>query len=81
MSKTNAAFAERTIRFLKIILYLYMEDYGYKYIHKLTQFVGTLNPRRNFGSIWHQKKQRNSTGCQFCTANQFDFLENQTMKL
>ena len=43
MSETKAAFAERTIRSLKVILYRYMEDHGYKYIHKLTQFVSTLN--------------------------------------
>ena len=47
MIETKAAFAERTIRSLKIILYRYMEDYGYKYIHKLTQFITTLNSRRN----------------------------------
>ena len=42
MSETKAAFAERTIRSLKNILYRYMEDYGYKYIHKLPQFITTL---------------------------------------
>ena len=47
MSETKAAFAERTIRSLKNILYRYMEDNGYKYIHKLTQFVTTLNSGRN----------------------------------
>ena len=47
MSETKAAFAELTIRSLKNILYRYMEDNGYKYIHKLTQFVTTLNSRRN----------------------------------
>ena len=47
MSETKAAFAERTIRSLKNILYRYMEDKGYKYFHKLTQFVTTLNSRRN----------------------------------
>ena len=47
MSETKAAFAERIIRSLKNILYRYMEDNGYKYIHKLTQFVTTLNSRRN----------------------------------
>ena len=47
MSEAKAAFAERTIRSLKNILYRYMEDNGYKYIHKLTQFVTTLNSRRN----------------------------------
>ena len=47
MSETQAAFAERTKRSLKNILYCYMEDFGYKYIHKLPQFITTLNSRRN----------------------------------
>ena len=47
MSETKAAVAERTIRSLKNILYRYMEDFGYKYIHKLPQFITTLNSRRN----------------------------------
>ena len=47
MSETKAAFAERTIRSLKNIPNRYMEDNGYKYIHKLTQFVTTLNSQRN----------------------------------
>ena len=47
MRETKAAFAERTIRSSKNILYRYMEDCGYKYIHKLPQFITTLNSRRN----------------------------------
>ena len=47
MSETNAAFAERANRSLKNVLYRYIEDYGYKYFHKLHQFVTTLNTRRN----------------------------------
>ena len=47
MSETKAAFAERTIRAFKNILYRYMEDFGYKYIHKRPQFISTLNSRRN----------------------------------
>ena len=47
MSETKAAFGERTIRSLKNILYRYMEDYGYKYIHKLPQFIATMNSRNN----------------------------------
>ena len=42
MSETKAAFAERTIRSLKNILYRYMLDYGYKYIHKLPHFNVTM---------------------------------------
>ena len=47
MSETKAAFAERAIRSLKNILYRYMGDFGDKYIHKLPQFIATLNSRRN----------------------------------
>ena len=47
MSETKAAFAERTIRSLKKILYRYMEEFGYKYTHKLPQIITTLNSRRN----------------------------------
>ena len=47
MSETKAAFAERTIRSLKNILYRYMEDYGYKYIHTLPQFFAKMNSRSN----------------------------------
>ena len=46
MNETKAAFAERTLRSLYIILYCYMEDNGYKYILKLTQFLTTLTSRR-----------------------------------
>ena len=38
MSETKAAFVEPTTRSLKNTLYRYMEDNGYKYIHKLTKF-------------------------------------------
>ena len=72
MSETKAAFAERTIRSLKNLLYRYMEDFGYKYMHKLPQFITTLNSRRNssidmrpntvkkcdFMSITHSKSLR-----------------------
>ena len=47
MSETKAAFAKRTIRSPKNILYRYMEDYGYKYIHKLPQYIATMNSRTN----------------------------------
>ena len=47
MNESRAAFAERTIRSLKIILYRYTEDFGHKYIRKLPRFLTTLNSRRN----------------------------------
>ena len=47
MSETKAGFAERTIRALENILYRYMEDYGYKYIYKLPQFLVTMSSRNN----------------------------------
>ena len=60
MSETKPAFAERTIRSLKSILYRYMEDNGYKYIHKLTQFVTTPNSRRNCSIDLIAKDEKNS---------------------
>ena len=60
MSETKAAFAERTIRSLKNILYRYMEENGYKYFHKLTQFVTTLNSRRNCSIDLIPKNVKNS---------------------
>ena len=47
MSETKAAFAERTIRSLKNILYRYMEDFDQKFIHKLPEYIATLYSRRN----------------------------------
>ena len=47
ISETKAAFAERTIRSLKNNLYRYMEDCGYKYIHKTPQYIATMNSRNN----------------------------------
>ena len=47
VSETKAAFAERTIRPLKKFLQRYMEDNGYKYIHKLPHFIATMNSRNN----------------------------------
>ena len=47
MSEAKVPFAERTKRSLKNILYHYMEDFGFKYIHNLPQFITTLNSRKN----------------------------------
>ena len=47
MIENKAAFAERTLRSLRNVLYRYMEDFVYKYIHKLPQIITTLNSRRN----------------------------------
>ena len=47
-SDTKAAYAERAIRSLKNIIYRYMEEHeSSKYIHKLQQFVKTMNSRVN----------------------------------
>ena len=48
MSETKASFAERTIQSRKNVPYDYMEDNGYNYIQKVTQFLPTLNFRRRF---------------------------------
>ena len=57
MSETKAVFAKRTIRSLKNILYRHMEDYGYKYNHKLPPFVATMNSRNN-RSMKHETQPR-----------------------
>ena len=69
MSNTEAAFAERTIRSLKNILYRYMEDFGYKYIHKLLQVITTLNSRRNRSIDMRPNIERIATLCLFFTVN------------
>ena len=46
MTETKAPIAERTIRSRENLLYSFLEDNGYKYFHKLTEFVTTLISRR-----------------------------------
>ena len=47
-SETKSAFAERSIRSLKKIMYKHMENkWTYHYISKLSQFVSTNNSRIN----------------------------------
>ena len=58
--ETKAAFAERTIRSLKNILYRYIEDYGYKYIHKVPQFIATMNSRNNHSVDIKPNRDKNS---------------------
>ena len=60
MSETKVALAERAIRSLKNVLYRYIEDYGYKYIHKLPQFITTLNTRRNISIDMKPSNVKNS---------------------
>ena len=43
MSETRATFAEREMPSLENIFYRYMDDDGFKYLHKLSQFVTTMN--------------------------------------
>ena len=49
MSDTKAAFFEGTKQSLKITLHRYMKDDGYKHIHKMSHFVGTLNFKKMLG--------------------------------
>ena len=60
MSETKASFAERTIRARKKVLYHHMEDNGYNYFQKMTQFVTTLIFRRNFLIDLKPKNVKNS---------------------
>ena len=80
MSETKAAFAQRTIRSLKSIHYRYMEDNGYKYIHRLTHFVTTPNSRGTCSIDLISKNLKKSVFCRFCTANHYENLENLSLK-
>ena len=60
MSATKITFAESTIRSLKTIFYRYMQDNGYNYFHKLTQFATTQNFRRICSIDLRPKKGENS---------------------
>ena len=84
MSETKAALAERTIRSLKNKLYRYMEDYGYKYIHKLPQFIITLNSGRNSSIDMRPNTVKNCYICREClffTVNLYDNTRNGHSKL
>ena len=59
-TETKAAFGEGTIRSLKNIFYFYMEVYGYKYLHKTSQFVATLISRKNYSMDLIPKNVKNS---------------------
>ena len=80
-SETKAAFAERTIRSLKNILFCYMEDNGYKYIHKLTQFVTTVNSRRNCSIELIPKNVKNSDFLSILYSKHYENLGNPSLKL
>lgn len=60
MSETKAALAERAIRSLKNIIFRFMEDNGYKFIHKLQNFVNTMNSRVNRSIGLKPKDVKNS---------------------
>ena len=47
MSGTKAAFAERAIQSVKHMISRYIEDHDEKFVHKLPQFVSTMNCRVN----------------------------------
>ena len=76
-----AAFAERTKRSLKSILHRYMENYRYKYIHNLSQFVTTLTARKNCSIILIPKMSRILTFCPFCTEIYKENIKNLSLVL
>ena len=80
MGEAKAAFAERTIRSLKKVLYRYPEDDGYKYFHKLSQFVTCLHSRINCSKDRIPKMSRVPTFCPFCTASHGDNIKNPSLK-
>ena len=69
------------MRFLMNILYRYMEDYGYKYTHKMSHFVTTLNSRKNCSVDLMPKNVKKSEFCPFCTARHYEKKENPSLQL
>ena len=76
LSETKTAFAERTIRSLKNILYRYMEDHGYKYNHKLSQLVTTVKYGKKCSIDLIPKNVKTLDFFPFCTANHYENSEN-----
>ena len=80
MSETEAAFAERTIRSLKKILYRYMEDNRYKYIHNLLNSLQHKNLEEIARQIRYQRMQKIPIFGPFSTANHYEKIENPSLK-
>ena len=59
-SETKAAVAERAIKSLKKTIYRYMEENGDKYVHKMDNFVNTMNTRVNRSIDISPKNVKNS---------------------
>ena len=81
LSETEAVFAERTIRSLKNVLSCYMEDYGYKYIHKLPQFITTLNSGRKRSIEMRPNTVKNCDFMSIRYSNLYGILRNLHSKL
>ena len=82
MSETKAAYAERAILSIKSFLHRYLEDYGYKYVHKLPQFGTTSNSRKkNSIELNFFSNDSKIVLCPFCTANLYEITGNQNIKL
>ena len=62
-------------------LHPHMEVNGYKYIHKLTEFVTTLYSRTNCLIDLIPKNVKNSDFSPFCTGNHYENLENPSLEL
>ena len=81
MSETIAAFAERTIRSLKNILYRYMKDYAYKYIQIFTQFLATMNSRNNRRMHMKPNHAKILNLCQYFTVNHSENTRRTNLEL
>ena len=81
MSETKTAFAERTVRSLRSILYRYMEQYGYKYIHKLSQLVTTLESGKNCSIDLITNIFKIFTSDPFFAASHCETIENPSLNL
>ena len=81
ISETKATLAEPTMRSLEFIPYLHMEDYGFRYFHKLTPFIETLNARKNAWYFCYRRMLKIPTFCPFCTETHYEDIDHPSFKL
>ena len=81
MNETKAAIPERTLSFLRNILYQYMEDYGYKYIHKLHHFIVTRSSGNNRSMDMKPNRVTTLIFCQYFIVNISENIKSPILEL
>ena len=78
--ETKAAFAQRTKSSLKNGLYCYMEYYEYNTFTCCFKSSQPWVSEEIVPYTWYQKRSRIPAFCPFCTASQYEEIENPNLK-